>query len=172
MPKVYVGIGSRETPVEALRWMTGLAEHLAVEGWHLRSGYAVGADMAFYEGAVERGTFTNYIPWIRFNNAPRYDPRWVVPRFIPKLMNIAASMHPNWNACSQAVKNLHARNVCQILGENLDSPCKMVVCWTPGGYGGGGTGQAIRIAKNYNIPVFDLYREKDREDLGDLLDNN
>jgi len=171
MPKVYAGIGSRETPVEALRWMTGLAEHLAVEGWHLRSGYAVGADMAFYEGAVERGTFTNYVPWVGFNNAPRNDPRWVVPIITAEMSYIAEKAHPNWGACSQGARKMHIRNVCQILGSNLNEPCKMVVCWTAGGYGGGGTGQAIRIAKNYNIPVFDLYREKGREDLGDFLDN-
>lgn len=30
-----------------------------------------------------------------------------------------------------------------------------VLCWTKNGKGGGGTGQAIRIAKAYKIPVFD-----------------
>ena len=49
-----------------------------------------------------------------------------------------------------------ARNSYQVLGRNLDDPVEFVICWTPGGSGSGGTGQAIRIAKDYQIPVFDL----------------
>ena len=33
---------------------------------------------------------------------------------------------------------------------------KFVICWTKNGKGTGGTGQAIRIAKGFGIPVFDL----------------
>lgn len=49
-----------------------------------------------------------------------------------------------------------ARNTCQVLGLNLDSPVKAVICYTPGGSGSGGTGQAIRIAQAYKIPVIDM----------------
>lgn len=68
---------------------------------------------------------------------------------------------------------MHARNVLQILGQRtpftLKSKC--VVCWTPDGADGsstetsiltGGTGQAIRIAKAYGVPVFNLYNEHHR----------
>ena len=48
------------------------------------------------------------------------------------------------------------RNGCQVLGLNLDDPVDAVVCWTKDGKGGGGTGQAIRIAKSRNIPIFDI----------------
>ena len=51
---------------------------------------------------------------------------------------------------------LQARNCYQVLGEHLNDPVKMVICWTPRGSGSGGTGQAIRLARAYKIPVFDL----------------
>lgn len=46
---------------------------------------------------------------------------------------------------------MQARNSHQILGWDLETPTNFVVCYTKGG-----TGQAIRIANHYNIPVFDV----------------
>jgi hypothetical protein len=40
------------------------------------------------------------------------------------------------------------------------------LCWTKGAAGGGGTGQAIRIARSRDIPVFDL---ADPKTLNDVL---
>src|SRR5690606_1474649 len=58
--------------------------------------------------------------------------------------------------CSNGVQLLKCRNVYQILGETLDKPCDLVVCWTPSGSGDGGTGLAIKIARRFKIPVIDL----------------
>jgi hypothetical protein len=38
----------------------------------------------------------------------------------------------------------------------LNDPVSFIVCYTPGGSGQGGTGQALRVARAYNIPVTDL----------------
>ena len=84
-------------------------------------------------------------------------------------MALAEKFHPAWNRCSYGTKKLHARNGCQILGKNLQTPATMVVCWTPGGKGGGGTGQAIRIAKSLNIPIFDLAIEGKLQELGEFV---
>jgi len=70
-------------------------------------------------------------------------------------MNIAAIYHPYWNNLSYGAKKLLARNVYQVLGYDLQTPSSFIVCWTKDGKGSGGTGQAIRIAKAYGIPVFD-----------------
>lgn len=48
------------------------------------------------------------------------------------------------------------RNGAQVFGSSFDIPIDIMVCWTPGGSGSGGTGQAIRIAKVVGIPVLDL----------------
>lgn len=161
----YAGIGSRETPFDICSGMTAIASLLGNAGWHLRSGFAAGADQAFFVGAQEAGgNFTNFIPWKGFNSSPK-DPRWVVPNFTCELMDIAASHHPAWNRCSDMAKRLHARNVCQVLGMDLKTPVEMVICWTQGGKGQGGTGQAIRIAQAYGVPVFDLAIEGQSEAL-------
>ena len=58
-----------------------------------------------------------------------------------------------------------ARNICQVLGEDPTDPSgysKVVVCWTPKGGIIGGTGQALRIAKRYDIPVLNLHGIEDR----------
>lgn len=52
-------------------------------------------------------------------------------------------------------KKLQARNSHQVLGLDLNTPSDFIICWTKGGKGIGGTGQALRIAKAYNIPIFD-----------------
>ena len=56
-----------------------------------------------------------------------------------------------------------ARNAMQVLGPNLDDPSAFIVCWTPDASDGsktspktGGTGQALRIAHEYKIPVYNL----------------
>ena len=45
--KIFVGIGSRETPKELLSEITKFAAIMASKGWILRSGGAQGADTAF-----------------------------------------------------------------------------------------------------------------------------
>ncbi len=49
-----------------------------------------------------------------------------------------------------------ARNCHQVLGCDLRTPSDFIICWTKNGKGLGGTGQALRIAKEYNIPIFDI----------------
>jgi len=148
--KTYAGIGSRETPPNVLRLMGRIAVRLEELGWTLRSGGANGADAAFGE-AVERKEI--YVPWNGFNGVSG----GIVPEF-SIVEPMAAAIHPAWHMCNQGARKLHARNICQILGLNADSPCKMVICWTPGGNIQGGTATAIRLAMSHNIPVFNLYK--------------
>jgi len=151
--KYYAGIGSRETPPEILEMMTKIAEGLS-RNYILRSGGAAGADTAFEKGS--QGQKIIYLPWTGFNNSKE--------KFIDistDAMLIAKEFHPNWQYLSYAARKLHARNCYQILGEDLSSPVDFVICWTPGGEEKGGTAQAIRIAKSYNIKIFNLAVAKD-----------
>lgn len=162
--KAYAGIGSRETPSDVLTLMEYAADHLAASGWTLRSGNAPGADQAFGRGHLR--TLCNdrielYLPWKEFEAAAlrgwedgiiaRTEPQ-------PEAYAIAEQFHPNWAALKRGGRALQARNVHQILGHDVTQPSlsKFVLCWTPGAKGGGGTGQAIRIATHYGVPVFDL----------------
>ena len=57
-------------------------------------------------------------------------------------------------------KKLMARNCHQVLGLDLKTPVDFIVCWTKDGTINGGTGQALRIAEAYNIPVYNLFFEE------------
>lgn len=145
----YTGIGSRSTPQNVLYQIEDLANHLYLCGWTLRSGGAAGADTAFETSAGDRKEI--FLP--TNNDIPQ------------EAFEIAATYHPTWGGLKPFVKKLHARNVQQILGKNLDIKTQFVVCWTPDGAETqttretGGTGQAIRIANAYSIPVYNLFNE-------------
>ncbi len=82
----------------------------------------------------------------------------------PAAYELAATFHPAWSRLPRAVRALHARNAHQVLGADLASPARFVLCWTPdGSLDGrgrrvGGTGQALRIARHHGIPVFNIAR--------------
>lgn len=149
---IYTGIGSRETPDNVLSLMCGIAQKLAAEGYTLRSGGANGADSAFEAGCNSlRGTKEIYLPWRKFNGHGSY-----LFNVSETALEIASKFHPGWRFCSDGARKLHARNVYQVLGQDLKTPSQLVICWTREASSTGGTGQAIRIARHYGIPIHDL----------------
>lgn len=155
----YTGIGSRETPISYLIILRHLASKLADIGYTLRSGGANGADLACEEGCDQsEGQKEIYIPWKGFNNSSSE-----LYAISNTHYTVAKLFHPNWEHLKDSVKKLHARNVSQIIGQNLDLCSAFVICYTPNGKGGGGTGQALRIAKHFDIPIFDIGAYNDVE---------
>lgn len=164
---IYAGIGSRETPPSVLEYMTLFARDWAHDyEATLRSGGAIGADLAFEQGAIDgdgpleiyymdryRIGYSGDADEDRFakpgqTNVSRYDPViW------NKAFQIAQEYHPNWGACSSLARKLHARNSFIILGERLNDPVELVVCWTKDAKLQGGTAQGLRIAKDHGIVV-------------------
>lgn len=162
MKRCYAGIGSRSTPEDVLVLMEATAHRLGRDGWTLRSGGADGADSAFERGAMRAMDLDLlepwpevYLPWPNFNGRPD-GPDAMVPQH--EAFNVASRHHPAWHRLSPWAKMLHARNVHQILGGDVNRPrlSAFVACWTPDGKGGGGTGQALRVAKSHGVPIFDL----------------
>ena len=146
----YAGIGSRETPKEILELFERIAVYLAQNGYVLRSGGADGADKAFEVGCDKgKGQKEIYLPWPKFNHSSSH---LVVSDTLA--FDLAKKYHPAYDKLSDAAKKLQARNTHQILGWDLKSPSYLVICWTPHGKAIGGTAQALRIAKDYNIPIF------------------
>lgn len=161
----YAGIGSRETPREVFDRFKRIASELAIKGYTLRSGGAKGADQAFELGCdMECGFKEIYLPWIGFegSNSELYD-------ITDEAMFVASEFHPYWNNLTQGARKLQARNGYQVLGYEFDEPSKFIICYTRGGKGNGGTGQAIRIAKAYAIPVFDFGNEDAEDKLREYL---
>mgnify|MGYP002784156739 CR=1 FL=1 len=151
MTRIYAGIGSREAPSDALSKMREIGAFLASRGWTLRSGAAEGSDTAFEAGAIAAGGDVEiWVPWAGFNGHRSTR----VPS--PEAFALASMHHPAWASLTRGARALHARNCHQVLGADLATPVSMVVCWTKGGGGSGGTGQAIRLGRARGIPIFDL----------------
>lgn len=173
----YAGIGSRDTPAEILSLMTAAASELAEMGWILRSGHADGADLAFERGSKGRNQI--FLPWADFNYDNPYSQFLTkTGHYVPIINNdalrIAKAFHPNWEACSSGARSMHCRNAYQVLGPglgliNTHTVSKFVLCWTKDGKASGGTGQAIRIAEGYNIPVFNLFHADALDKLAEFL---
>lgn len=163
----YVGVGSRELTKEGRLVLYDVAMALSDEGYSLSTGDATqGCDDAFWEMAlpghrVRYGPFgkTKYLPETRVipNDSVIYD----------RANSIAGVCHPTYRWLPDWMKELHLRNVFQVLGGNLDSPREFLVCWTPDGAETtketskktGGTGTAIRVANMFGVPVFNLKRD-------------
>lgn len=159
----YAGIGSRDTPEPILAMMQDIARRLGLLGYTLRSGGADGADEAFRVGSMghPQEIFT---PWRGFIKDPEADKKSIVVTeqlCYPQALEMAGQFHPNWPACSQGARKLHARNMMQVMGRDLNTRSEFVVCWTKDGKASGGTGQALRLAAAVNIPVFNLHSKRD-----------
>jgi hypothetical protein len=163
--KVYTGIGSRRTPKVILDFIFLIAQELGKQGYILRSGGANGADTFFERGCDSiNGQKEIYLPEKGFNG--NGSELYIIPN---KAYRIAKEYHPYYYKMKQYTKNLMARNIQQVLGQILKDPTDFILCWTPDGAGAhdkppssrtGGTGQAIRVALDYNIPVHNLADER------------
>lgn len=166
MDFTYAGIGARNAPQSAKNLMGAIAYACAKHGYTLYTGAAKGADQAFAEGCIRGGgRVVLCLPW------PNYEHKWIaalqekalktgalievtVIGEDPALAHLAyesvVQFHPNFNALTQGVQKLHARNYLVLY------KAKQVVCWTPGGQTVGGTGQGIRLAQYHNTHITNL----------------
>lgn len=151
MNKYYTGIGSRQCPKWAYDVVYDIAMQLAYMKYTLRSGGAEGTDTAFEKGCDHiSGKKEIYLPWKGFNDNPSQ-----LYKIDDYARSIAKEFHPFWHRLSSGAKKLHTRNVYQIVGYDWKHASRFIICYSQAG--GGGTGQAIRIANHLNIKVIDLY---------------
>lgn len=148
----YAGIGARTTPDDILKAMESAARYLSSWGYRLHSGGAAGADSAFEAGCDSvNGSKEIHLPWKGFRKHP--SPYFGSNRDARLL---AKKYHPNWSVVSDRGRDFHARNCFQVLGRDLKTPVQFVLCWTPNGKLVGGTGQALRIAQDYDIEIINF----------------
>jgi len=135
-------IGSRAAPPQVLATGRCLARIVHRAGYALVSGGAAGFD-----------TVVDGIPGVivyppgHKQHTPAHD----------KAMDIVLSLHPAPDRARKYGRYL-ARDVFIITGDAFDALVWAVVCWTPDGKDSGGTGNGIRVANHYNVPVFNLHR--------------
>lgn len=164
----YAGVGSRHTPHHVCRKMTKLARQLRAQGFILRSGGAFGADAAFAMGADKDAEI--FLPWEQYNrDEGTYRHGAIVYKGVCNdAIRIAKKFHPMYDTLPNGAQKLMARNSYQILGVNLDTPVKFVICWSPSDRTGG-TSQAVRIANHHNIPVYNLHDRDVYNTIEDLV---
>lgn len=175
-------VGSRDIPDEVRDTLILVGRKFAEQGYHGRSGFAEGSDICFFQGYIEAGmthNFTNYIPWWGFRKKD-------IPAFYQDHTNtlrvckstqaesIASGIHPAWDRCSPAAKALHTRNVFQVLGDEINTPSRLLVCYANMDKHSdpvGGTRTAWMLAKNNNIPCKNLKDPNTMARCLDWLDN-
>lgn len=160
----YTGIGSRAAPDRILILMEEFAGAAARQNIVLRSGAAPGADMAFERGCDRNaGPKQIFIPWNGFQGKQEGNDVYLP---LPESGDLAAKVHPFYRTVKTPTKLLISRNMHQVLGPDLLTPSRLVLCWTPDGCTShltyhptktGGTGSAIALASYQHIPVFNLY---------------
>lgn len=147
---IYAGIGRRTITNDIKESFEKFGDFAQKKGYTLRSGGADGCDLAF-ERHVKPENKEIYLPWQGFNNSESN-----LFTLTKEVFVVARILHPKWDNLSVAGQKFMARNCYQILGQNLDNPVDFVVCWTENGNVSGGTGQALRLAQTYNIPIFNF----------------
>lgn len=165
MARYVTGIGSRDLPDWAFNEIEKSCKGLWLENYVLRTGAATGSDQAFLEAfAQTKSRAEVYLPWPSFEKEfMDYISRTniqlqVYSQAHPDAFAVAAEFHPAWKRLSYGAKMLHARNVHQVMGYDVNNPVfsSLIVCYTENGLEKGGTAQALRIAKHYSIPIINL----------------
>ena len=177
----YAGIGSRETPHDVCDDMTAMAARLEARGLTMRSGFAGGADTAFELGTTRDDLREVIAPWKGFGanpDNPHEKKRWDQIRrheamtgkpfaiakpvllqgeLAARSAEMASRHHPGWDRLGNGPKQMHSRNMAQVLGPTLSVPARFELAYTVDGKASGGTGQAIRVAQSEGIPVLNLH---------------
>jgi hypothetical protein len=171
-------IGSRQTPSDVLELMEHIATWCTRKGIVVRSGKAGGADAAAIYGCMKAYEQSDivavpemYIPWAGFGETGMSTAWDSVQGSNVHAESIASSIHPAWYKCSQGAKKLHTRNVCQILGVNLDKPSDVVLYWCKevGGKPTGGTATAVNLGTRYGCKCINMLRPIWKEELRESL---
>lgn len=162
----YAGIGSRAiTPAETKK-IHDLSSELAKLNFVVYSGNAEGSDVAFQRGSG--GKCVLFLPWLSFNRQV-FDP--VAPGAALAHYDVGDTLlgrisvqryHPRPTSLSQGAHRMMCRNYHQVAGYDAPGearpPASFVVCCadsTPTGVAGG-TGQAVRIAADLGVPIWNI----------------
>lgn len=176
----YTMIGSRSTPPDIKSLMVKFATKACEFNYCGRSGGSDGSDACLEQGVrnylqscEESSTkpyMEIYLPWKDFNGRDSSEEGYYT---LPWMNNhkeateIASEIHPAWERCKQGAKKLHTRNVYQLLGQDLKTPSRFVICWAEpkGKYGHvkGGTATVVKLGIDNNVEIINLYHEEQRK---------
>lgn len=170
----YAGIGSRKITPEEERLITMIANKLSHLDIIAYSGNAEGSDIAFQRGSD--GKCVLLLPWKKFNHK-MYDVGNSLANFdvgnTVEGQNSISTYHPYAANLSYGGRLMMSRNWHQIVGYDIYPKVSFVVCCANEVDGAvqGGTGQACRIAKDMNIPIFNIRNgwDNQKEEFSNLI---
>lgn len=165
-PRKYAGIGDVNIPENIKNLIHMLAEELAKDGYILRTGGAKGADTAFIEGCDKaKGIKEVFYPSDLHVNA--------------KTLKIAKEIHGHWEYCENKLPKpgnkysfpvqAHCRNMKIINGDVLNNPVEFTIAYQDINQVTGGTWQGIKYSQKLGIKVYNLFVEKDRNEIIDIV---
>jgi hypothetical protein len=177
----YTLIGSREAPQNVCNLMAKFAKKCCSLGYIGRSGGADGCDISLEIGVrdyiaeeklplMATGIYMEvYLPWKDFNKRnSETEGYYTLERLHNKQTAevIASETHPAWDRCKQGAQKLHTRNVYQLLGQDLETPSRFVLCWAKPKYNDrrteevqGGTATAVKLGIKNGVEIINLYHE-------------
>lgn len=152
----YAGVGNADAPYKDQTQMTTLATRLESMGYTLRTSGGQGAEEAFEKGAAQKEV---HIPWKDFNGR-----KSEFCKCSKEALELVQFLSPVWDTLKPAVQAIIASKAHLVLGQDLQSPVRFLICWTADGAEAAGnctartgfTGTAIKLASKYNIPIFNL----------------
>lgn len=160
----YTGIGNRQLPGPLRPVLRKFGATLASLGFTLRSGGAEGSDEEFEQGCVsQEGAKEIFLPWKAFRD--KKGEGYLFSRELDyegyqRAKRLAEKYHPAWGKLNDQAKMFHTRNVHQVLGLNGLTPSQFLLCYDNVN-ASTGTKQALRIAEDLGIKVYNFYKEED-----------
>tara|TARA_B100000749_G_C18441502_1_gene472372 strand:+ start:2009 stop:2653 length:645 start_codon:yes stop_codon:yes gene_type:complete len=179
--KIYAGIGMRDQYPAKVRMdveqvMYESAYAFAFMGYKCRSGRAENSDKRFEQGTLDAirdgatGSLESFLPSSYFNGMRAdgkqyFDATKLPPEVLAKQRELVERFHPKGTQLKGFTYNAMARNGNQVLGPDMLSPSRFILCAAKNSKFDkngeiydckGGTGQAVRVAYHYKIPVFNL----------------
>jgi hypothetical protein len=158
----YVGIvGTRDLPIEEIQLIEDIVAYAMNKGYGICSGGAEGVDQLAINEAnwIDPKRVLICKPWAKFNKTMEKEGNEVLiyentKDFYEWTVSVD-KFHPNPKALNKYERMLMARNYGIICHSSY-----IVARPRLGGNNPGGTGQTMRIAKFYNIPVIDLTKNE------------
>lgn len=166
VPRTYAGIGDVNIPTNIQELMKMIGEELAHQGYVLRTGGAKGADTAFMEGCDKaKGIKEVFYPSdLHVNN---------------ETLKIAKEIHGHWEYCENKQPKqghkysfpvqAHCRNMKIINGDQLNNPVEFTIAYQDINQVTGGTWQGIKYSQKLGIKVYNLFVEKDRNEIINII---
>ena len=150
------GIGSRELNPDDLHICFQLGQFIVSLGGELHTGNAEGADQAFANGAnmVKPERVHLHLPWASFNREAINRGNVIhLPQDQSHHEETARMYHKGWHRMGQGGRKLHTRNVSIVVYPQLKD---LILAFPSQKWGGGGTGQGMRVGEGLGVPVIDL----------------